>query len=68
MLPGEAFTFVKTVTRKMKQPEKFLLWEAFSSSKIIKKQIDGGAASSAMGNLPPPSVVTGLSPERCIQS
>lgn len=52
MLPGEAFTFVKTVTMKMKCPEKSQLWEAFSSSEIIKKQIDGTAASTPMSNLP----------------
>lgn len=28
MLPGEAFTFVETVTMKMKWPEKSQLWEA----------------------------------------
>lgn len=67
MLPGEAFTFVKTVTRKMKCPGKSQLWEAFSSSEIIKRQIDGRAASNPMSNLPLLQRL-GLSPERCIQS
>lgn len=52
VLPGEAFTF-KTVTMKMKCREKSQLWEAFSSSEIIKRQIDGRAASSPMRNLLP---------------
>lgn len=40
-LPGEAFTFVKTVTMKMKCPGESQLWEAFSSSERIKSKQTG---------------------------
>lgn len=66
MLPSGAFTF-KTLTRKMKCPEKSQLWDVFSSSEIIKKQIAGRAASSSVSNLPLLQHM-GLSPKRCVQS